>query len=59
MKLLSFVTLSAILSLSACSHHRKCCAKEKEAQSCSKEKACCKEKECKDGSCKKEEPKKT
>lgn len=63
MKLLSFLTLSLMLSISACSHHHKgghkdCCA-HKEKMSCTKEdckKACCdnKEKMCKDGSCAKQ-----
>jgi hypothetical protein len=57
MKLLSFLTFSALLTISACSHGPKgdsCCAK-KDAVSCSKEdckKECCaKDKKCSDGSC--------
>lgn len=55
MRTLSFLTLVALLSLGACSHHGKsCCAKK---ESCSREakKSCCKKgkdkKECKDGAC--------
>jgi hypothetical protein len=59
MKTLSFLTLTALLSLSACSHHRKSCCMKKEATTCTKEKCdkpCCdKEKKCADGSCKKDE----
>lgn len=64
MKLLSYLTLSVLLSISACSHHHKnkeCCKGENQAQ-CSKEKCdkpCCdKEGKCKDGSCDKKEEKK-
>ena len=61
MKLLSFLTLTTLLSLASCSHHHKSCCKSKEQASCSKEKCdkpCCdKEKKCKDGSC--EKPKTT
>lgn len=60
MKLLSFLTLTALLSISACSHHHKghdCCGK-KEKVSCEKKdckKACCdKDKKCADGSCAKD-----
>ncbi|HXH74975.1 MAG TPA: hypothetical protein VNJ08_08420 [Bacteriovoracaceae bacterium] len=42
MKLLSFITLSALLSISSCSM-MKCCKKEKEA--CCKEKSSCDKKE--------------
>lgn len=61
MKLLSYMTLSALLTISACSHHPKkgCCA-GKDQTSCAKEscdKPCCdKDKKCADGSC--EKPKK-
>lgn len=57
MKLLSLVTLTALLSISSCSHFCKkkqsCCAK-KEAQSCEKKQSCDKDKKCADGSCKDE-----
>lgn len=63
MKLLSYITFSALLTITACSHGHKeksCCAK-KDAVSCTKEdckKACCdKDKKCADGSCTKEEKK--
>lgn len=56
MKLMSYLTLTVLLSLGACSHHhKKDCCKGKEQATCSKEKCdkpCCdKEKKCKDGSC--------
>jgi hypothetical protein len=62
MKLLSLVTLTAMLSLTACSHHKKsCCADKGAATSCTKEdckKACCdKDKKCADGSCTKTDKK--
>ena len=63
MKLLSLVTLTAMLSLSACSHHKKSCCADKAAAkaSCAQEncaKPCCdKDKKCADGSCAKEEKK--
>jgi hypothetical protein len=42
MKLLSYMTLTALLTISACSHHSKSCC----------DKPCCtKEKKCADGSC--------
>lgn len=58
MKLITFLTLSTLLSISACSHHKKsCCGSHdsKEKMSCTKDdckKACCdKDKKCTDGSC--------
>jgi hypothetical protein len=60
MKLFSYITLSALLTISACSHHSKsCCAdKSKEEMTCTKEKCdkpCCdKDKKCSDGSCTKD-----
>ncbi len=64
MKLLSYITLSALLTITACSHHKKdhsCCGKDKEQMMCTKEKCdkpCCdKEKKCSDGSCTKDEKK--
>lgn len=57
MKLITFLTLSTLLSISACSHHKKSCCADKSAEkmSCTKEdckKACCaKDKKCSDGSC--------
>lgn len=63
MKLLSLLTLSALLTVTACSHHKKSCCdhKSKEQMSCTKDKCdkpCCdKEKKCADGSCTKEEKK--
>jgi hypothetical protein len=56
MKVLSLLTLSAMLSISACSHMKpSCCNKSQEKTSCAKEdckKACCdKDKKCSDGSC--------
>ncbi len=56
MKLLSYLTLSALITITACSHHPKkdCCA-GKDQMSCAKEncnKPCCdKDKKCSDGSC--------
>ncbi len=60
MKVLSYLTLAALLSVSACSHHKKsCCSGSAEKMSCTKEegkKACSdKEKNCADGSCTKEQ----
>lgn len=60
MKMLSFLTLSLLISVSSCAHRKSCC---KEKESCSKEqeqKSCCSKesKDCKDGHCKKEESKK-
>ena len=58
MKLLSLLTLSALLSISACSHCKKeksCCSKG-EKMSCDKDKKDCKGdsmKDCQDESCKK------
>jgi hypothetical protein len=61
MKVLSYLTLTALLSISACSHHKgKACCDTKEKMSCTKEncdKPCCKDKKCTDGSCAKEEKK--
>lgn len=62
MKVLSFLTLSFMLSISACSHHKKDCCAHKEKMSCTQEnckKDCCKnqDKKCADGSCSKEEKK--
>lgn len=62
MKLLSLVTLTAMLSLTACSHHKKSCCADKAAKaSCTqencKEASCDKEKKCADGSCTKTEAK--
>lgn len=58
MKLLSFLTLSAMISISACSHKSRSCCDHKEKMSCSKEdckKPCCdKDKKCTDGSCSKD-----
>lgn len=55
MKVLSFLTLTALLTISACSHHKKSCCGGKEQMSCAKEKCdkpCCdKDKKCTDGSC--------
>lgn len=62
MKLLSYLTLTVLLSVSACSHHKKDCCKGKDQTHCSKEKCdkpCCdKEGHCKDGSCDKKPEKK-
>lgn len=70
MKMISFLTLSAMLTLNSCAYFKKgaCCTKEKEScakESCSKEtkctvekcaKPCCdKDKKCMDSSCKKAE----
>jgi len=65
MKMISFLTLSAMLTLSSCAYFKKgsCCTKEKEScakESCSKEAKCTKEKcdkdkKCMDSSCKKTE----
>lgn len=61
MKHLSFITLTALLTLASCSHHHKrhCCSKE--AVKCEKEnceKKCCDKKHnCKDGSCTKDKAK--
>jgi hypothetical protein len=59
MKLLSYLTLSALLTISACSHGPKSCCAKKDAVSCTKDdcqKACCsKDKKCSDGSCTKDE----
>jgi hypothetical protein len=56
MKLLSFLTLTALLSFTSCSHFTKSCCKKEQA-SCTKEKCdkpCCdKEKKCADNSCQK------
>lgn len=57
MKMLSHMTLAVLLTLGACSHHKKhCCAKK---ESCSKEKDCkekCdKKKDCSGDSCSKKE----
>jgi hypothetical protein len=62
MKLLSLVTLTALLSLTACSHYKKsCCADTAAKATCTEEnckKACCdKEKKCADGSCTKTDAK--
>lgn len=55
MKVLSFLTLTALLTISACSHHKKSCCSGKDQMSCAKEscdKPCCdKDKKCSDGSC--------
>ncbi|MBA2403710.1 MAG: hypothetical protein H0V66_02980 [Bdellovibrionales bacterium] len=57
MKLLSYMTLSALLTISSCSHGHKAksCCGSKPAAACSTEdckKACCdKDKKCSDGSC--------
>lgn len=61
MRVLSFLTLFTLLSMTACSHHHghKSCGSDKEKMSCTKEdckKPCCdKDKVCKDGSCTKKE----
>lgn len=61
MKLLSYLVLSGLLTVTACSHHSKSCCDKKEAASCTKEKCdkpCCdKDKKCADGSCTKDEKK--
>lgn len=61
MKFLSLLTLTALLSVTACSHHMKKHCDGKDKTSCSKEegkKKCCDDKkDCKDGSC--EKPKKS
>ncbi len=61
MKLLSFLTLSALLTISACSHGPMSCCAKKDAVACAKDdckKACCaKDKKCTDGSCEKDEKK--
>jgi mannose/fructose-specific phosphotransferase system component IIA len=57
MKLLSYVSLSLLLSLGACSSMKKEATAEKEAVSCTKadcKKCCDKDKKCKDGKCKKD-----
>lgn len=62
MKVLSFLTLTALLTISACSHHhKKSCCGDKEKMSCDKDKKCSDEscakpkttekKDCKDDSC--------
>lgn len=53
MKMMSFLTLTAILTLNSCAYFKGSCCKKDKA-SCSKEK-CEKEKDCKGDSCKKEE----
>ena len=61
MKVLSFLTLAALLSISSCSHMGKSCCEKKEASSCAKpdcKQACCdKDKKCTDGSCSEEKKK--
>jgi hypothetical protein len=63
MKLLSYLVLSGLLAVTACSHHKKsCCGHHKNEQmTCTKDKCdkpCCdKEKKCADGSCTKEDKK--
>lgn len=58
MKLMSYLVLSGLLTVTACSHHSKSCCGNKEAMSCTKEKCdkpCCdKDKKCSDGSCTKD-----
>lgn len=55
MKLLSYLVLSGLLTVTACSHHKKSCCGGKDQMSCAKEKCdkpCCdKEGKCSDGSC--------
>jgi hypothetical protein len=58
MKTLSLLTLTALLSVAACSHGQKSCCARKEAkaccskESCPKDQKCCAtEKKCDDGSC--------
>ena len=54
MKLLSLLTLTALLSVTACSHHRKSCCAGKEKVSCCKEKCDKKDaKKCDGQSCEK------
>jgi hypothetical protein len=48
MKVLSYLTLAALLSITACSHHKKCTKED-----CKMEK----DHKCDDGSCKKDEKK--
>jgi hypothetical protein len=58
MKFLSLMTMTALLSITACSHHGKKACGDK--TSCSKEegkKACCQKEKCDKGSCKKEQKK--
>ena len=63
MKLASYLSLAALLSISSCSMMNKSCCAKKEAVSCSKEKEDCKKAcadkdiKCADGSCAKEEKK--
>lgn len=61
MKLLSYMTLAALLSITSCSHFKKDCCAKKDNVTCTKtdcKKACCdKDKKCTDGSCTKEEKK--
>lgn len=54
MKLLSLLTLTALLSITACSHHKKSCCAGKDKTSCSKE-SCDKKdaKKCDGKSCEK------
>lgn len=61
MKLISYITFSALFAISSCSMMNKSCCAKKEQVSCTKEdckKSCCdKDKKCADGSCTKEEMK--
>lgn len=61
MKMLSFLTLSLMLSISACSHHKKeSCHKEKMSctkEDCKKDSSMNADKKCSEGSCSKEEKK--
>lgn len=63
MKLLSFITLTALLSLASCSHfHKSACCKDKDhcskeakkcddKEKCHKDEKCEKDKKCTDGHC--------
>lgn len=57
MKLLSFLTLTALLSITSCSHHMKDCCKKAAAEKVSCEKPECKDETkkscCTDDHCKK------
>ncbi len=56
MKFLSLITLSALLTVTSCSHFKKSCCKDKEATSCSKDeckKSEDKKEDCAGDSCKK------
>lgn len=57
MKVLSYLVLSGLLTVTACSHHKKSCCGGKDQMSCAKEKcdkpSCNTKSKCADGSCSK------